>query len=699
VNWTPNWSALFARKANAVARAMVLLVTPGAAHWPTRNYAHFANEGYEANVTVYACVNQIARSVKGLRWVLTKRVKGRLTEVETHPLLDLLQRPNPQESLSALLEKLVAYQLVAGNAYLHAVAAPSQPLRPRELYVLRPDRMTLVPNAVGEIARYEYQAGGMTVLLATEAVMHRKFFAPTDDWYGLSPIQVAARVVDTDNLALTWNYSLLKNGARPSGAMVVQKNLTDAQYTRLQQAITEQYGGAQQAGYPMLLEGGADWKEMSLSPKDMDWLESRRFSKEEICIVYNVPGELVGLKTATFENRREARRSFYTENVLPMADGLKDDLNRWLVPSFGDGLTLDYDRDAIEALAEDREKVWSRVEKSTWLTVNEKRAATGYDDHPDGNVVLVPVNLLPLGTETGASYADLTAADAAPKGLPAPELRKGDLTDTLPENPARERLWKGVIRRDVLPVELRYQAAVKHYFMRQRDAVLAKLAARPEAIRGTQGADEHKAVEEILFDLDAETGLLREVSRPLFEEALARGGKAAWLEIGADGAFGHDSTGAQTRIRGQLERVKAIVANARKRVVTAIEAGLNAPGGAESVASIASRIRDTYSTLSGLQATMIARTETARAYNEGRMEAFEQQGVEEIEWLSARDEGVRQGLFNHRIDGQIRRRGTQFSNGLEYPNDPLGEPGNTINCRCVVLPVIRRAAPAQGGQE
>jgi HK97 family phage portal protein len=733
MQWTDRLRRWLGRKASATSRAVVLLTVPGEPVTTPRNYERLAKEGYEANVTVYACINEIGKAMGGLRWLEFDRRRGRDREVEDSRMRALLARPNPLQGYSRFAQSWTGYLMISGNAYIERVgpgagaAALMQP--PRELWTLRPDRMEVIPDAAAGVSAYRYRAGGVEVRLPAPLVHHMTLFAPTNDWYGLSPIQVAATVVDTDNAAQRWNFSLIKNGMRPSGALVVAKNLSEPQFDRLKAQMTEEYAGAERAGLPLLLEGGMTWEEMGINPKDLDWINSRRMSKQDIATLYGTPAELIGLKEATYENRREAKRAFYTETVLPLADAFRDELNAWLVPLFDDSgrRRLEYDRDAIEALQEDREKVWSRVGDAAWLTINEKRVATGYDEVADGDVLLVPFNLLPLGAlgeETGPAFGELPADESAEqRGLRTE--RKADALSpqhsVLSPDPARDRLWKGFVRQ-TLSLEREYARAVARWYRQQQDLVLrrleAYLAAQPAgslSLRGAEpvslrGAAEaissevaasptprndmasaRKAAEDLLFELDEEAGRLRDVSRAYFTRAQQRGGEGVWVELRAAGAFGADARTAAERLRVQLERGRfaAMAATARQRVARAIDAGLNAPDGAESVGQIASRIRDVYRGLSGPQAQTIARTETARAYNEGRDEAMEQLGVEETEWLSARDEAVREAPYDHTIDGETRRRGEPFSNGLRYPHDPSGAAGNLINCRCVALPVVR----------
>lgn len=672
-------------KASTVNRAVLLQTTPGVAVWTPRNYETLAREGYGSSAIVYAAINARARAIGGLQWLVQQRRGGQWRELEEHPLSALLARPNPMQGGARFFENMIGYQLISGNAYIERVGPGTGAGRfaraPRELYTLRPDRVTVVPgDQTNLVARYEYRAGGAVVELPAPLVLHHKFFAPDHDWYGLSPLQVLARTVDADNTAVNWNYSLLKKGGRPSGALVTQKSLRDEQFTRLQAMVNQEIAGSDRVGSPLLLDGGLDWKEMGLSPKDMDWLESRKRNAQDIAMGYGVPAELIGLKEATYENRREARRAFYTETVLPDADVLKAELNNWLVPLYGDRILLDYDRDAIEALQEDREKVWTRVQKADWLTLNEKRVATGYDERPDGDVVLVPFSVAPLSEagKTGTAFSQLPEDGAAPKALsPQRSALSAKATD---RDAVRDRAWTARVLQ-FLPIEQRYQKVLATYFTAQRDTVLERLQ-RSSLITARKG------VEEILFELDEQTGQLRDVSRPYFEEAIARGGDAVWTEVGASGSFSPAAPETRIQIDYQLRQLSGIPERLRQRIEQEIAAGLSAD---ESPAEIAARITQLYAGTAGARAGTIARTEVARAYNETRWTAMRQLGVETAEWLTARDEVVRVEPFAHTIDGEQRRLGEPFSNGLRFPHDPAGAPGNVINCRCIAVPVQARS--------
>ena len=392
-------------KQSRTARA-ILSLTLGQPVWTPRNYTSFAKEGYQANVYVFAAIRQIAMACAGIPWlVYRKNRSGQVEELDDHPLVTLLNRPNPWQGSGRFFENVTAFLMLSGNSYIEAVGPENRP--PKELYVLRPDRVKVIPgNAQQLIGGYEYQVDSHKVRLQAEEVLHLKLFNPLNDWYGMGPIEAAARSVDQNNESRAWNVSLLQNAARPPGALITKEELTEEQFNRLKKQVQEQYAGHKNAGRPLLLEGGMDWKDLALSPADMHWLEGLKLSAREIAIAFGVPPELIGdTSNKTYSNYQEARLAFYTETILPLMDWLKDELNNWLVPQFGDErLFVDYDKDEIEALQEDRGAVWDRAMEAVRqgvLTRNEARVLLGYEEIEGGDVLMVPGNMLPLNVVGG----------------------------------------------------------------------------------------------------------------------------------------------------------------------------------------------------------------------------------------------------------------------------------------------------------
>jgi HK97 family phage portal protein len=387
------------KKFSATNRAVTMFFPLKQGVSPRTDYASQANDGYIRNSVVHACIREIASAVAGVPWILyEKQGNGDRKEIVDHPLLALIDRPNPMQGQFEFIESLISHLYLSGNTYIEAVSplAFSKKNPPRELYVLRPDRIRIIPDPVELVSSYEYKAGGQVVIFPRDQILHIKMFNPLDDYYGLSPVQVAALAINKLNEGDKWNSALLQNAAVPSGALISSQRLGDEQFNRLVSQFQEKYQGAINARKPLLLEDGLDWKELSVTPKEMDWIEGHKFSALQIAQIYNVPSELIGIGNATHQNRREARKALYTEVILPALRRLRDAFNNWLVPRFGNYLELDINTDKVEAMSEDRDSLWERVTKSDFLTVNEKREIIGYGAINGGDVVMISSTLTPL---------------------------------------------------------------------------------------------------------------------------------------------------------------------------------------------------------------------------------------------------------------------------------------------------------------
>lgn len=141
--------------------------------------------------------------------------------------------------------------------------------------------------------------------------------------------------------------------------------------------------GARNAGRPMLLEGGLDWKPMGFSPSDMEFLKTKDAAAREIAMAFGVPPMLLGIPgDATYANYQEANRAFYRLTVLPLAQRVTSALSTWLTGFDGEALELSPDLDQVPALASEREAQWRRVSDADFLTEDEKRSLLGLPARP-----------------------------------------------------------------------------------------------------------------------------------------------------------------------------------------------------------------------------------------------------------------------------------------------------------------------------
>lgn len=396
-------------KANPANRVILSLGISQGPTWTNHTYTALAKAGYITNTDVYACVNHIARAIKGIEWLTYDGPQKKKLITEDTPLKKLLRQPNPQMGGAEFREAYIGYLMLSGNSFIYRAMGGKTV---QEMWPLRSDRMNMIPgNWKNPIGGYKYKVGfdeqDFKPDQFGQTVMHTKLFNPIDDWRGLSPLQNAARCVDQSNDIQAWNVALMQNSATPSGAFVSDDELGPVQKEDLRREIDEKMTGSANARRPLLLDGGMKWQAMGLMPTDLDWLEGDERCSRKISAVYGVPPELLGVMSKgglNDANFSQARLKFYMETVLPLMDHVLDDLNKWLFPIFGEWIA--YDPDDVDAIQTGREIIHERARKNFQMgvmTLNESRHLIGLpaykpSDDP-GNVILIPSQCRILGQD------------------------------------------------------------------------------------------------------------------------------------------------------------------------------------------------------------------------------------------------------------------------------------------------------------
>lgn len=394
------FSRLFEKKKSAVG-SMVSSYLLGRPSWPERRFDQLAKEGYQRNVIVYSCVWLASKSAADIPLVITR--DGKEIEKGAEDILQLLHRPNPLQDGFTWRQSLISDYLIGGNAFMERVDISG---KPRELYRWRPDRTAVVLGPDGYPASYEYKVDGVSRQVPIDVskgiipILHWKDYHPINDVYGMSPLDPAAFSVDSSTSASAWNKALLDNSAQPSGALIYTPKegsgkLSDEQWARLKAELDDSFSGSRNAGKPLLLDGGMEWKEMGLSPRDMMFEANKNSSARDIALAIGVPPLLLGIPgDNTFSNYTEANKAFYRQTVIPLLSQMCRALNWWLLRYTP--FTIEPDIDDLPVFSDEHAQRWDRIEKSTVLSVNEKREALGFEPVDGGDIILVQSSMVPL---------------------------------------------------------------------------------------------------------------------------------------------------------------------------------------------------------------------------------------------------------------------------------------------------------------
>lgn len=347
----------------------------GQPDWTPATLQGYAEAGYEGNSLVLACIRRRAQSAAFAPLVAYMGERAQPERLpDAHPLAQLLRRPNPWQSWYEFAEQGITYLDLDGNLFIYmawrSLLARRQPEEfPAALYLLRPDRVRVVPgrNRTEPLWGYVYDAEDTGAWLSREPflpseVIHVKYPNPRDPFEGFgrgtSPLGAAAKQVDVDNAATSFLKTFFAQGVVPYGLLKSKQTLVDDEVARIRDRLKAQYAGQQNWGEVMILDADAEYQQMGMSMRDMTFGDLDARNEARICQVLDVPpilvGAKVGLDQATYSNYEQARSAFWQDALIPgVYQRLEDALNLGLgTPE----VWLAYDYSGVPALREDEVK-------------------------------------------------------------------------------------------------------------------------------------------------------------------------------------------------------------------------------------------------------------------------------------------------------------------------------------------------------
>lgn len=335
--WLLPWRAKAAPAAPDRAAALFSPPYPPAGWWKSdpaeqlRNYSSW----------VYAAVNAIAQEVarqKPFVFVNTGQAEHEQTALpHTHPLCRLLSRPNPWLTPWELWYLTVVYLELTGNCFWYV--APSEAGTPAELWIIPTPWVRVVPDAREYVRAYEVASPGTPAqTFSPDEIIHLKYPNPLDPHYGLSPLQANALTVDANTELLKSRYQTFVAGPRPGVVLRTDQTLTDQTLKRLEEKLGEKYSGRTNWHRPMVLEQGLTASPWTLTPAEMDFLNSSKMTRDEILAVFRVPPPITGLieNTGLGANIWFGARAMFCEGTIqPKLDLIGQSLTRDLGERYG----------------------------------------------------------------------------------------------------------------------------------------------------------------------------------------------------------------------------------------------------------------------------------------------------------------------------------------------------------------------------
>jgi len=394
----------------------------------------FINQ-YKDAIWVYACVNAIATSLSGIplkvykidseandrrnvQSMLTKygsvenlikavdknKVSTKIMDIEeitNGDLVEILDTPNDYMTNVEFMETTICHLDLRGNAFWEFVGEREKtPISannpPREIHVLNPNNMFIMPDAKQFIKGYVYTVNGKMIPFETNEILHLKYTDPNSEHYGMGSVEPLINTLVSERNAMSYNQKFFENSAIPDGVLSTPDTLSSKVYDRVKESWESKYKGVRNSHKVAILEKGLEYKHIGISQREADFIESRKMNREEIIAATGLFPVILGLEVANYATARVQERMFWSSTLKPKARKIDQALNSFFVPHYGENIFVEHDFSEVEALKSDKSEELVRLFNGGLITQNEAREILNKPSIDDGNILYVNPQMIPV---------------------------------------------------------------------------------------------------------------------------------------------------------------------------------------------------------------------------------------------------------------------------------------------------------------
>ena len=672
-------------------------------------------EYYGKSLYVFACVSKISEKVASVDWTMFRILNsaGDVKEIKTHPALDLLYKLNPFQTKAEFLETTMINLECTGDAFWWKIRNKSGKVV--ELWNLRPDFMTIVSDPTNFIKEYQFtRTDGVQVAFAPEDIIHFKYSDPMNEYFGMSPIKAGAVRVQTEDYATKYQRDFFLNSSRPDAIIKnPEVSLTPEQKQDIKDSWTKNYQGVGRSSKVAILEGGLEYQIISLSQKDMDYIEGLRFTRDDMLVLFKVPKSILAITDdVNRSNSETGMYIFLSETIVPKLKRLMDKINEeMIIPDFGDEFYVEF-VDPTPANRDMELKEYESGLTNNYLLINEVRQKEGLPPIKGGWSIYMPIMNQAVGGLPAAEQGKAIKSFMK-------EIKETDDRIDFKEEPKRFDfkgkfwLWQKFTIRETVEKALisalkkvkkngkkkiarsmingdevkkayaelqikeidtktgKLKTDMTSFAIKQKDRVMASLKKE-----GKKSLKEKVLSIDKIFDKEKEEGLTLDFIIPYIESYLKESGMEALNMIAPQETFNETK-----RIRDIIKkRARMFAESVNNTTLEKLDGTLSEGIAAgEGIDALADRVESVYEEFPSYRSELIARTEATASNNEGLLEGYKQSDVATgKEWIAVMDDRTREE--HAALNGEIVALDQSFSNGLQYPNEP--------NCRCVLGPAF-----------
>lgn len=694
---------------------------------------------------VYGCITRIADALSSIDIELYE-IKGEdITEVETHPAIDVLDRVNSHTTRLDHFALTQKYLELTGEAPWFVDRGENATSEPQSILLLRPDRLTIIENddksSSNPIKGYKYRVDAATdIEIKFEELIFLKYPDTTNQFRGSGTLYAAAKTVDIDNFSEDYNKRFFYNSARPDMVLQSDQKLTSSQRQTLQTSIRKLYQGADKSHKTLILESGLEAKPFSMSAKDMDFLAQQQYDMSKIFSIFGVPKSIMAVSDdVNLANAKVGEYVFMKYTVIPKLKRIVAQLNEFYLPMFKGTENMFFSfKNPLPEDTDAKVKMYDSALGKGYMTINEVRALENLPDVGEaGDTLFIPFGVQPI--DTAANPPELPSPDATQNGLRIIAGKRKKLTRELVNNSgggfARAKKGMKVInsrkaakaaeQKKIKELESKidqlaiatvkelvkdkrqakkeiakqkqankeamlneyvgvYLAASKNYeraFAVGMDTVFEQQ--RKKLLKKLPKKSKDINIDDWQIDEEEEAKFMVRVFNPLTKQVIKTSGDRAIKLVGESYVFDQASKPVQDYLKTRLFDFSFEVNQETNRLLAnALKDGV---ANGESIPKLRDRVKEVFDGMEDYRSERIARSEVIRASNFAALEAYDQTGVvEKAEWLATPDDRADEECLA--LDGKVVKLGGGFSKN-DY-DGIVTQPPLHPNCRCTLIPVV-----------
>ena len=631
-----------------------------------------------------------------------------------HPLMDLLEAPNPlQQGSGQLLATTMLWIILRGECFWLLTDDDGRSpggSEPTRVWPLSPDLFTPVyskGSMGGELVKWTVKApsylptwggSGTTFQVELDDIIQFKQPNPNDPVRGMSRISAAAAGIELDLMVHSYNRALVKNRAVPEGIVLHPEQLSATERQEHESGWQELHEGPHNAGRTAFLYGGLKYMPLGLSPKDLQHLQTLQWDREETLAVLGagLPSAL-GINTyETYASALVQDGGFWHKTVVPLLRLIETTLDGTLFYGLTDNVFGMFDLSGVDAL---RSGMSDKIDDAVKLCSAELHCPprVAYEtvglevpEYDGDDQAFTGPEPVAEEAQAAAPEEESTKRGLLPAG-PALHSSPESCGHRCPQSLARPRVKASRRWQEWLDVQEPQEAAMRKAYRRwvlaERKATLARFDAHALGKRETE-----VPLHLILPDLRLSANALKLTTRPTYASSLDAIFTFTTAEIGIP-TFAIDDE-RLLAFFDERERLftQKVPQSLFDRLRTSLTTGIESD---ETIQQLRLRVAEAYDIAAGSSKSLtVARTESANFMNGVRDQMFRAQGIEGKEWATAQDENVRD---DHKTFGAAGPQAQDFdflalakTNGgggrLRHPGDTQGPAGQVVNCRCLILP-------------